>query len=118
MRKKKFVCMSPESEELLDDILDMAKEVQGFVEGMTYEMYRSDSRTRLAVERSFEIIGEALNRIKKVEPEILESIREHRSIISFRNILAHAYDSVEDKIVWGIIEADLPGLIEDIERIR
>ena len=110
--------MSPETEELLQDILDRGREVQGFVKEMTFREYRSDSRTRLAVERSFEIIGEALNRVKKVEPEILENIREHRSIISFRNILAHAYESVEDKIVWGIIEGDLPDLIEDIERIK
>jgi len=50
----------------------------------------------LAVERSFEIIGEALNRVKKIDPETLEKIHEHRSIISFRNILAHAYDGIED----------------------
>lgn len=44
-------------------------------------------------------------------------IRDYRAIRSFRNILAHAYDHVEDSLVWGIIERDLDNLIEDVERI-
>ena len=56
--------MSPESKELLKDILDMANEVQGFVEGMTFEKYCGDSRTRLAVERSFEI-GSSWNFVER-----------------------------------------------------
>lgn len=77
----------------------------------------SDDRTRLAVERSFEIIGEALNRSFKIAPQQIDSIRNYRQIISFRNILAHCYDSVEDKLVWGIIEGSLPEQITDFQSL-
>ena len=110
--------MDTEVRELLEDIEKYAKEIQDFVSEHTLESYSQDSKTRMAVERCFEIIGEALNRIKKVDPEALDSIRDHRSIISFRNILAHAYDHVEDKIVWGIIQSDIDNLIEDISSLK
>jgi uncharacterized protein with HEPN domain len=68
------------------------------------------------VERSFEIIGEALNRSFKITPEQIDSIRNYRQIISFRNILAHCYDRVEDRIVWGIIEGALAWLGDQKKR--
>ena len=73
---------------------------------------------KAAVERKFEIIGEALNRIKKVQPKILDEIRDYRKIIAFRNILIHGYDIVSDPIVWDIIQKDVPLLREDIRKIR
>ncbi|MCC7300443.1 MAG: DUF86 domain-containing protein [Verrucomicrobia bacterium] len=84
---------------------------------MTFEAYQTDRKTQAAVERKFEIIGEALNRIHNADQELLERIRDYRSIISFRNILAHGYDSVEDRVVWGIIENDLNTLIEDTNEL-
>ena len=66
------------------------------------------------IERKFEIVGEALNRIKRDAPEMLDQIREHRSIISFRNILVHGYNGISNRIVWGVIEEDLDNLIEDV----
>ena len=68
----------------------------------------------MAVERCFEIIGEALNRAYKLYPETVDSITDYRKIISFRNILAHCYDSVEDRLVWGVIEESLPSLLSDV----
>ncbi|NBZ96258.1 MAG: DUF86 domain-containing protein [Proteobacteria bacterium] len=84
---------------------------------MSLEQYSADEKTRLAVERSFEIIGEALNRSYKIDPERIEGIPNYRRIISFRNILAHCYDTVEDSIVWGIIEESLPRLLSDLETL-
>jgi uncharacterized protein YutE (UPF0331/DUF86 family) len=51
------------------------------------------------------------------DPTVLDKIREHRNIVSFRNILAHGYDSIDNRIVWGIIEEDLGKLLEDVERL-
>ena len=110
--------MNPEIRELFEDVLSNANTIQEFVKEHDFESYRRDTKTRLAVERSFEIIGEALNRIKKIDEGILDSIRDYRSIISFRNILAHGYDHIEDRIVWGIIESDLITLSEDIRRLQ
>ena len=110
--------MSDDIPELLDDILTECHSIREFVSGHTIESYKEDKKTRFAVERCFEIIGEALTRIGGIDQEVLESILNFRSIKSFRNILAHAYDHIEDEIVWGIIENDLDNLIEDIENLR
>jgi uncharacterized protein with HEPN domain len=70
------------------------------------------------VERKFEIMGEALNRIRRDAPDAIEHIRHHRDIISFRNILVHGYDSIDDRIVWGVVEEDIDQLIQDVEAIH
>lgn len=84
---------------------------------MTFEAYRIDRKTQAAVERKFEIIGEALNRLSRIDADLLATITNYRSIISFRNILAHGYDSIEDRVVWGIIETDLEQLLHDAIRL-
>ena len=67
------------------------------------------------MERKFEIMGEALNRIKRDEPELLQHIRDHRDIISFRNILVHGYDAIDNRVVWGVVAGDLDNLLADID---
>ena len=109
--------MSDEALELLNDIHSECLTVREFVEGHTFESYCADKKTRFAVERCFEIIGEALIRLSRVAPDKVEAIRGYRDIRSFRNILAHAYDHVEDRIVWGIIQRDLDRLIEDVQKV-
>jgi uncharacterized protein with HEPN domain len=100
--------------EWLQDVLEQAYEIQTFTEGVTFDAYESDHKTQAAVERKFEIIGEALNRIGGADQDLLEQITDYRSIISFRNILAHGYDTIEERIVWGIVENDLHRLIRDV----
>ena len=101
----------------LYDILRAANAVKTFVAGHQFDDYTSDEQLRSAVERKFEIMGEALNRIHRDAPALLKRIREHREIISFRNILVHGYDAIDDQIVWDVIEADLDTLIQDVEAI-
>lgn len=110
--------MSDELHELLEDILTEANSIRNFISGHTLDSYLADKKTRFAVERCFEIIGEALSRIGRIDPEALESIRDYRSIKSFRNLIAHAYDHIDDEIVWGIIENNLDNIIEDVQIIR
>ena len=109
--------MKPELRDNLEEALKHGREILNFVSGMSLEQYSEDEKTRLAVERLFEIIGEALNRSYKLDPELVDSIPNYRQIISFRNILAHCYDTVEDRIVWGIIEESLPQLLSDLESL-
>ena len=83
-----------------------------------YEDYSSKEKenTRLAVERCLTIIGEAVIRIKKTEEkEILKNTKE---IIGFRNLLIHAYDGVDDAMVWLILINHLPKLRTEIENIK
>jgi len=101
----------------LYDIKEAGAAILRFVHGKTFADYERDELLRSGVERKFEIIGEALNRVSRDNPTVLDKIREHRNILSFRNILAHGYDSTDNRIVWGIIEEDLGKLLEDIERL-
>jgi len=101
----------------LHDVLHAARAVKQFVASQTFESYCTDELVRSAVERKFEIIGEALTRINRHDPELLGQIRNHRDIISFRNILVHAYDAIDNRIVWSVIEEDLENLIEDVSRL-
>jgi uncharacterized protein with HEPN domain len=101
----------------LYDIKEAAAAILRFVRDKTFDDYERDELLRSGVERKFEIIGEALNRVSRDSPTVLDKIREHRNIVSFRNILAHGYDSIDNRIVWGIIEDDLGHLLEDVERL-
>jgi uncharacterized protein with HEPN domain len=65
---------------------------------------------RLAVERAFSIIGEALAQLAKLDAVLIAQISEYQRIIAFRNILIHAYAEVDDRIVWDVIETKLPVL--------
>ena len=101
----------------LYDIREATAAIFRFIRGKTFDDYEQDELLRSGIERKFEILGEALNRIRRDDPTLLDKIREHRTIVSFRNILAHGYDSIDNRIVWGIIEEDLGKLLEDVERL-
>ncbi len=105
--------MDERVKECLQDVLEQAGEVLEFTKGMSCEAYLNDRKTQAAVERKFEIMGEALNRFHGADGELLEKIRDYRSIISFRNILAHGYDGIDNLVVWVVFENDLKNLIED-----
>mgnify|MGYP001566687017 FL=1 len=109
--------MKDEILKYLFDIKEAALAIFQFVHGKKFEDYEQDELLRSGVERKFEIIGEALNRIKNEDAAVLDKIRDYRNIVSFRNILAHGYDTIDDRIVWGIIEENLGNLLEDIERL-
>jgi len=99
------------------DALVAAEAIRSFSKDKTFSDYCSDDMLASAIERKFEIIGEALNRIKKSHPDDLNAISDWPAIIGFRNILAHAYDHVEDSVVWGIVTNQIPGFIKELEEI-
>ncbi len=72
---------------------------------------------QMAVERGFEIIGEALRRMRDEFPENFASVSDGRKIIDFRNILTHGYDVISDEIVWNAIENNLVVLKKEVEHI-
>ncbi len=109
--------MKDEIKKILIDILQAAEEIQNFVRGMDFNTYQRSFVTQRAVERDFEIIGEALNRIKNLDKELVEKISEHHRIISFRNILIHGYDIIDQMIVWKAVVNHLPVLVKEIEGI-
>jgi uncharacterized protein with HEPN domain len=109
--------MKGDTRKHLIDILQAADEINRFVLGMDLNAYQGNSVTQRAVERDFEIIGEALNRIGKTDEDLLEQISEYRRIIGFRNILIHGYDVIDEKIVWDAIKSRLPVLVQEIRHL-
>ncbi len=109
--------MDAEILKYLYDIKDATSAILKFVQDKTYDDYQEDELLKSGVERKFEIIGEALNKIRRNNAQILDRIRDHRSIISFRNILAHDYNSVDHTIVWGIIDENLHNLYADVTKL-
>lgn len=106
--------MQPKTPKLLDDITDAATFIREAVRGKTLADYHSDRFLRQAIERNFEIIGEAMKRLALHDPETVARIGEHRQIIAFRNVLIHGYDLVDHALVWGTIERQIPALLRDI----
>ena len=109
--------MSPRTPKHLEDIRDACAFILEVTRAISSFDFAKDRLRRQAVERNFEIIGEALRRIDRDDPETFQQIPDCRRIIAFRNILAHAYDGVDHAIVWQIIEDDVPRLLEIVERL-
>jgi uncharacterized protein with HEPN domain len=102
--------MLPESSKLLLDIRQALEDIRDFTSGLDMEAYFRDAKCRAAVERKFEVMGEACTRLRDRFPEVFEKLSEARQMIGFRNRLIHGYDSVDDAIVWDIIARKLPAL--------
>ena len=106
--------MQPKTPKLLEDIRDSAAFIRDVVRGKTLDDYHRDRLLRQAIERNFEIIGEAIKRLAKHDPDSAARIGEHRQIIAFRNVLIHGYDLVDHPLVWSTIEQQVPALLKDV----
>jgi uncharacterized protein with HEPN domain len=109
--------MDDRAKKHLHDILEACKLIEKFIGNKTLSDYHNDPLLRSAVERQFQIIGEALQQMMRDFPSTAKSISDHRSIINFRNILVHGYDMIDDEVVWGIIERSLPILHKEVESL-
>lgn len=101
----------------LFDILSSINEIESYFvdQSMQFQNYQKDLRTKRAVERNIEIIGEAMNRILKENNEI--QISDSRKIVAVRNRIIHGYDSVSDEVIWGIVIKQLPILKAEVEKM-
>ncbi len=100
----------------LKDIESAINEINSFLpNSKIFSDFQRDLKTKRAVERNIEIIGEAMSRILKVDPSI--QISHTRKIVDTRNRIIHGYDSVSEDILWGIIVNSLPGLLEEVREM-
>jgi uncharacterized protein with HEPN domain len=110
--------MRLEIKKYLFDIREAAQFILQFTEGLTFEAYSKDPKSRSSVERQFITLGEALNQLSRIDPDAASQISdEYRRIISFRNVLIHEYDAILDDVVWGIVETKLPSLLRRVEEM-
>ena len=79
--------------------------------------YERDAMLRAAVERQFELIGEALSQLARVDEVLVARISEYQRIIAFRNVLVHQYAHVDNRLVWDVLETNLPALAGEIESL-
>lgn len=96
------------------DARHAAESILEFVGDVDFSHYSSNAMLRSAVERQFEIIGEALNQLDKRHPNIGCQIPSLREVVNFRNLLIHECTSVNHAIVWKTIKTSLPELLHVI----
>jgi len=107
--------MTERSRKYLSDILIAAGLIEDFLSDVPdFSVYQGDQKTKSAVERQLVIVGEAVNLFKK---ECGLELHNSTQIVNFRNRLVHAYDSIDDAIVWVIIQKYLPDLKKEVEKL-
>ena len=106
--------MTIATKKLLLDVREAGESILQHTAGKSFAEYSADRFFRRAVEREFEIIGEALNRIDRLDSATAARISELRRVVDFRNRIIDGYDSVDDTVVWGIVEKHLPVLVKEV----
>ena len=105
--------MEDEIKTWLSDIKQAITEINEFLpDKKDFLQFQKDLKTKRAIERNVEIIGEAANRIFKQQPDI--KITDIKKIVVTRNRIIHGYDTVSDDIIWSIVVKHLPKLEEEV----
>ena len=105
------------TKKLLYDIHQEAAAISSFTAGRTSADYEQDLMLRHAIERAFEVIGEAAARLFRHDAATARRISRYRDIIGFRNIIAHNYDNLRSEKVWNAIERHIPALLRETEAL-
>lgn len=109
--------MHPRSPKLLEDIRDAAQFIRDATAGQGEADYSANRLLRHAVERSFEIIGEAVKRLAGLDPATAAQLGAYPQIIAFRNVLIHGYDLVDHALVWNAVEQQVPALLARVSAL-
>jgi uncharacterized protein with HEPN domain len=105
--------MRPEVLKYLEDICRIAADALEIADGRSLDDYLHDKQLRYAIERCFEIAGEALTQINKIDPGTAQRVTDWRAIIGFRNVLIHGYAAVHHDKTWDIVQNELPVLLRE-----
>lgn len=107
--------MKIETKKLLVDVISACRSIDTFTAGRSFEEYDGADLLRSAVERKFEIIGEALGRLRASDPDAFDRVEDAHAIVGLRNRLIHGYDAVSSRIIWDIVQHELPKLSTQVE---
>ncbi len=99
------------------DVREAALAIQSFTTGLDVDSYQSNAMAQAAVERKFEIIGEALNQLSKLDATLATRIPDLPQIVAFRNQLIHGYATVSVSTVWNIAQSSLPPLLASVQNL-
>lgn len=97
----------------LHDVVAAAEAIHSFITGRSFRDYQRDLMLRSAVERQFEILGEAMTRALRADAGVGERLAASRGAIDFRNVVAHEYDALSPATVWDIARHELPALAKE-----
>jgi len=110
--------MHPKSPKLLDDVMRSCHYFTEDTRGKTLANYLDDRRLRQVVERNLGMIGEALYRLRTIDPETAERIANVHQIIGLRNRLAHGYDDeIDDALIWRTVQESIPIPLSETESL-
>ena len=109
--------MRLETRKYLYDMQRAAALPREFTSNKTFADYERDAMLRAAVEREFEVIGEAMTRLARIDEGVAASIDGYQRIIAFRNVLIHGYADVDDRLVWDVVETSLPPLTHELDAL-
>lgn len=116
LMNQKSYYMQREVLKYLHDIAESINSIEEFLQGRRdFFEFLENKLLRRGIERELEIIGEAVNRILKIDNRI--EITDARRIVNLRNWVIHGYDTVDNVIVWGVISRDIPKLKEQIHKL-
>ena len=101
----------------LSDVIEAGQAIQQAVDGINLDDYCNSRLIRSSVEREFTIIGEALSQLSRRDGDLFAQIDQAPQIISFRNKLTHEYVTINDQLVWGVIQNNLPVLLEQCTQL-
>jgi uncharacterized protein with HEPN domain len=110
--------MHHEISQSLLDALNACQAIQEFTQGQTFEHYLENKLLRSGVERQFEILGEAFNRIDLINPSFRDNVPGMGAVIGMRNRIIHGYDAVDDSIIWDAVQRHVPSLIAVLEKLQ
>jgi uncharacterized protein with HEPN domain len=91
--------------------------IQAFTRGLDAPGYAGNEMAQAAVERKFEIIGEALNQLSKLDPSLAARIPHLPQVVAFRNQLIHGYATVNASTVWNVAQSALPSLLVTVQAL-
>lgn len=99
----------------LHDAIEAAHDILRFTKDRTAEDYEIDDQLRAAVERKFEIMGEALRNLRQLDSSLAETIPDLPRAVAFRNILIHGYATILNATVWSTVQENLPSLLASLQ---
>ena len=99
------------------DVREAALAIRTFTTGLDVNAYENNQLVQAAVERKFEVIGEALNQLSKLDAAMAAQLPDLPQIVAFRNQLIHGYATVNPSTVWTIAQNSLPGLITVVQAL-